>query len=283
MSAITRQTIEDEVYRTIDETSSNSYFTTTDICQFANRELEHLAANFPIRMASFQITGDGVTLDWLIPEPIHKIIALEEGQTFTPPRTFVDIIGAGGLRTTLTRDLFTSYGFSFRPPQTIRIEKTLSTGENRTLWALAGVGRLNPTAISDSSVTVTKGSKVITLADDASIASAAHLDAITVTAASGTKYGVVDSVDSAANTVTMTEEWDLTTDAAASITIGSEVGLWESWLDVIVFGVCRRLAQKESNFQVAEYWANQYAMEKRRKRAEYERVARADSERFFSF
>lgn len=276
--------IKTEIYREIDEDSTNSYFDEADLVAYTNRQVEHIGSNFPARLAIFPITGDGTTLDFTIPEPLYKVMALEEGQTFTPPRPYIDIIGAGGIRTTLTRDIFSSYGFSFMSPDRIRIETALSSGETRSLHAWGVPGTVNATAISATTCTVTKGSATVTAASAiTNIASVAHLNTAKITDGNGNvSYYVVDST-TGSTTVTLTEQYRSPTNAAATVEIGAHTYLTEDWLDYIVFSVVSRLYRKDRGYDQAEYYDNKARMEKRRRRADLNRLARLGAERFDSF
>jgi len=280
--ALTRTKILAEVYRAIDETSGSSYFTDSDVYAYVQREQEHIGANYPVRLAAFRIKGDGTTNDFRLPEPLHKVLAMEEGNTFTPPRTFIDTIGAGGLRTTLTRDIFSSYGVSFRPPDRIKVESTLGSGETRTLWAYGHPGYINALTITASSVTVTKNSITITASTTSSTASSVHLDTVKITKSGVDEYYILDKANGG-TAMLLTEPYKGSTSAAATVTIGDSTYLTEDWLDLICHGAVMRLNRKEKDFEMANYMNQEYKIEKRRKRAQLSRIAKMGSERFHSF
>lgn len=282
--ALTKPDILNEVYRGIDETSGASYFSDADVIAYVNRVVEHIGVNFPVRLAAFRVSGDGTTEDHRIPEPIHKVIALEEGNTFTPPRTFIDTIGAGGLRTTLTRDVFSSYGFSFRPPDRVRIEPVLSSGEKRTLWGYGAPGRINAATINSSGAfSVTNAAITVTASGTISnISSAVHLDTVKITKAGVSEYYVLDKT-SGNDTLILTEPYAGTTSGSATVTVGDSTYLTEDWMDYVVYSVSEKLHYKERDIEMATICRGMMQAEKRRKRAELQRIAKLGAERFHSF
>lgn len=281
--ALTKANILAEIYRTIDESSGASYFQDASLIAYANREIESIGANFPSRLAGFKLSGDGSTLDFVLPEPVYKIIGCVEGNAFTPPRQFLDVIGAGGYRTLLTRDIFSSYGIAFRAPDRVRIETALSTGESRTLWAFGVPGTLNGTTISGTTVTATQNSVTVTIGGTATgISSAVHLNSVQITSSSGLVRDYVLN-SASGTTVVLTEPFAGTTASTYTLTIGASTYLTESWLDFIVFAVTARLNEKEGDFKTAMYWRQLAGIEKRKKRAELDRLAQMGADRFGSW
>lgn len=281
--ALTRVNILAEIYRQIHESSGGSFFSDADLIAYANRAIENIGSNFPSRLAAFRITGDGSTIDFRLPEPCYKIVAAVENNSFVPPRQFLDVIGAGGFRTLLTRDLFSSYGMAFRAPDRVRIESSLASGETRTLWAFGIPGTLNATTISGTTVTATKNSVTVTIGGTATgISSAVHLNSVQLTSSAGAVFDYVAN-SASGTTVLLTEPFAGSTASTYSLTIGATTYLAEDWLDYLTFAVVVRLNEKESDLETASYYRGLLNIEKRKKRAQLDRLAYLGAERFGSF
>lgn len=280
---LSRANILAEIYRTIDESSGSSYFQDASLIAYSNREIESAGTNLPIRLAGFRLRGAGSTLDYRLPEPVYKVIGCVENNSFTPPRQFLDVIGAGGLRTLLTRDLFSSYGIAFRAPDRVRIENALTSGETRVLWAYGTPGTLNATTISGTTVTATNDSLTVTIGGTATgISSAVHLNSVQITSSSGVVYDYV--LNSASGTsVVLTEPFAGSTASTYTLTIGASTYLPEDWLDYLVFAAVMRLNEKEGDYEAATYYRNLFAIEKRKKRGQLDRLAMMGAERFGTF
>lgn len=260
------------IYDEVQEPSGGTFWSAAGsdaaITRAINRALARIGESVPARLAAFRLDGDGTTLDFRLPEPVQRVLAVERNGSLTPPISFQAAIGTSGLRSLLIPDLLTAVGFAFRPPYHLRIEPALSSGSTLDAWCFAGPGKLLATAYTTGTASVTNGSATVTGSGTTFAAThAGHSIKI------GGEVYIVDSVASATS-LTLTELYRGATATGLSYSIGGDVAADDAWIHAIVYSACEHLFRWAEQPRADEY-AALARLERRKLRARMDRVSGA--------
>ena len=256
------------------DTMSSTLWSDAQYQRAIEAEVDHLATQFPLRTAHLKVSGDANFTDIELPERASQIIGVLNNTAVIPPMPYLDSIGQIFGRTTLTKELFGSYGWAFSPPNHIRFSPPLQPNEVRDVYIQGQVGTFRYDSGSSTVAAYSTGTISI-LQDSTTVTGLGTLWLTALAAGQVITFAGRDFIirEITSDTILeITEEYAGSSLAGVTYTAGSSLIVDPTNIHMISLGVMRRLLRRTEDARLGAIDID-YAIAKREARARYQRLA----------